>query len=571
MKSWIDEKIDYLLPLLGGASSKDFLFEPTQKFYENLSEIDLIPSIDDVLRNIDEDRPPFISFDVATDIISKHLGGVIPRIEFHPFSSNTYGPGIAGRIQVGGTSREIQISSDYKEKSMEIGAILAHEISHDVLFSKNITLPDTYENEKLTDLAAVVLGLGKLSLNGMESITTGMMKKLCYLSFSDIVYAYVKVNSINKVPTPNYFTNLTFKASAQVIPVLEKIDANITQSMLETVKNKVSKIQNIRKSMIVYDLTQDNQEWINKYTASLNIEPDDGKIFVELNSLKFKLEFEGMIFSIDILIEDFNERLNSNYNGTSADAVKNTLNFIENFNNRFTRINKETDRFIERLFIGLRVQEKYFPTKSGLVGERFYGLIQEGKIKEALMLAEKDNCGSLMNLGIEFAKKRDLFALIIFNRIIKLNPDNSITYYNRGNIHRDMDKPEKAIDDYTQAIILNPNYVNAISNRGNVYFRLKQYFEANDDYTTVIGLSPDHTAYANRGYSNISLKHYLEAIDDFHIALEINPDDSTASKGLEKAFSQLKEHDGMLVYAKIRIGRFLDKILVMNYLTVDNK
>jgi hypothetical protein len=47
-----------------------------------------------------------------------------------------------------------------------LGAVLAHELTHELLASRGIWLQDQTENELLTDLACISLGAGKLVLNG---------------------------------------------------------------------------------------------------------------------------------------------------------------------------------------------------------------------------------------------------------------------------------------------------------------------------------------------------------------------------------------------------------------------
>jgi len=63
----------------------------------------------------------------------------------------------------------ILINSKYKNNPYIIGAILAHEITHLFLISRNnICIESEYENEIFTDLASIQLGLGVLIINGME-------------------------------------------------------------------------------------------------------------------------------------------------------------------------------------------------------------------------------------------------------------------------------------------------------------------------------------------------------------------------------------------------------------------
>jgi hypothetical protein len=79
-----------------------------------------------------------------------------------------------------------------------------------LIYRKNITLPDNTENEKITDLAAVVLGLGNIMLNGKFIGTEdNKIKTLGYLTFEELAYSYKKIDRLRNVSN---FSNLTYDA-----------------------------------------------------------------------------------------------------------------------------------------------------------------------------------------------------------------------------------------------------------------------------------------------------------------------------------------------------------------------
>lgn len=63
-------------------------------------------------------------------------------------------------------SAKIIVHGKYKRNSTACAAILAHELTHLVLNSKNCREEEELENERFTDFATVYLGLGVLVLNG---------------------------------------------------------------------------------------------------------------------------------------------------------------------------------------------------------------------------------------------------------------------------------------------------------------------------------------------------------------------------------------------------------------------
>ncbi len=588
MREWIDEKIDYLYSKI----SKEYVvFEPTKEFYDKLEKIDIIPPLKEVLENIDKNRSPYIMFGEATKSIEKHLERTVPKIEFHQLEQtvDVNGRIIAGKYQVGGDKREIEISSDYKKKGKQLGTILAHEIAHDFLFSIGIVLQDTIENERLTDLAAVMLGFGKLMLNGIEEKSMGATKKLCYLSSSDLVYAYAKVNLLYKVPIKNYYTNLDSVAYS-LVKQYDKVNIKqFAEITIDNIEKKCSIIQiNIDKIKEVHHQIFDNQNLINKNIGSLKIEASDSGVFINLNNSSFQLDFDGFISNANLKLADAKKRLNRNKDQISIDTVEVNIQDLEYFDAQLDQKKKEAEQYLGQLFEILAVQEKYFPKKSSELKNRFQELIKEGRLKEALKLTGKEDCKLLNDLGVKFAKKKDRIALEIFEKIIQLDPNNAIVYYNRGKLYRDLNENGNAVEDYHKSIELDPNNAEAYYNCGNAnlslkqyhdaimdyqkaikiepnnatayyycgnsYLNLKQYHEAIGNYRMAIKLDPNNAmAHYNCGNAHFNLNQYSEAICDYQMAIKLNPDYHTVNDVINEACVYLKEQDGLMIYSTIRI------------------
>ena len=450
MKKWIDEKVEYLYSRISRVPQKDFLFEPNNEFYEILERVDLIPPYDKLVEYIDQDKLPYVTFSAATESIAKHLGRDVPQIEFHPIEGNINGRHIAGQIQIGNQSEKIQIASHFKEKALQLGRILAHEISHDFLHSRGIMLSDTEENERLTDLASLVLGLGKLVLNGMEKRTGVNVLRLGYLSPPDLAYAYVKVNSLFEVPLDTQLTNLTYTAHNLVKPLLDEINVKKARSLLCGIREQILGVQNrMNRFKMAYDQIRDNQELINSNVASFDIAPDDGRLFVNLNSYSFQLDSEGFTRQSELALNEIRNCL-SDIERTSMtiDQILATIKSLEHLDARIGKLDKESERSWDKLIGALCVQEKYLNQRSSLVIDRFQELIREQNIEKALRLAGKGDCGLLNKLGIEYAKNKDPLALEIFDTVIKLDPHDALGYYNRGNMFRDLNQYNSAMDDY---------------------------------------------------------------------------------------------------------------------------
>ena len=102
--------------------------------------------------------------------------------------------------------------------------ILAHEITHEYLYINNISFSNKYENEILTDIAAIFLGFGKLMLNGSENEdiwknyyfggSTTITDKLGigYLDRSKVAFVYLLVCSMRNISEKKYISNLSNKS-----------------------------------------------------------------------------------------------------------------------------------------------------------------------------------------------------------------------------------------------------------------------------------------------------------------------------------------------------------------------
>ena len=116
-------------------------------------------------------------------------------------------------------------------------------------------------------------------------------------------------------------------------------------------------------------------------------------------------------------------------------------------------------------------------------------------------------------------------AIETYSHAIKLNPNNTYTYNNRGAAYESKNSFDCAIADYTKAIQLNPNYADAYFNRGVAYSEEGDYDHAIADYTKAIQLKPDFAeAYTNRGAAYLKTGKLEQVINDHNRAIELKLD-----------------------------------------------
>ena len=98
---------------------------------------------------------------------------------------------------------------------------------------------------------------------------------------------------------------------------------------------------------------------------------------------------------------------------------------------------------------------------------------------------------------------------------------------------------EEAIAEYNEAIRLDPEYTGAYMNRGNVYHALGQHERAIEDYNQAIRIDPqDADAYVGRAMVHAVLGMDLEARQDIDRAAELGVDRSDLESEIERIKSQ---------------------------------
>jgi len=115
-------------------------------------------------------------------------------------------------------------------------------------------------------------------------------------------------------------------------------------------------------------------------------------------------------------------------------------------------------------------------------------------------------------------------AIAIFTKIlVDLNPKHHESYYSRAIACNKKGLTDRAIADYTSAIRVKPNYTSAFTNRGNIYFNLNQFDKAIQDYSVVLRLDPENgTTYRNRSFAYFRKGDYARALSDAEQARALN-------------------------------------------------
>jgi TPR repeat protein len=162
-------------------------------------------------------------------------------------------------------------------------------------------------------------------------------------------------------------------------------------------------------------------------------------------------------------------------------------------------------------------------------------LREQNRLEEALIIYQKvidllpDEQIGYLNRGIAYLHMDGKAALATqdFDKVIALNPKNAEAYHNRGVCFEQQSDYHRAVADYSAAIKLNPAAFRAYYHRARVrYNGARAIDEALSDYSKAIELKPDFAdAWLNRGVAYFEGKQDLTlALRDFDKAIALRPE-----------------------------------------------
>ena len=107
-----------------------------------------------------------------------------------------------------------------------------------------------------------------------------------------------------------------------------------------------------------------------------------------------------------------------------------------------------------------------------------------------------------------------------------------------------LNKPEKAYEDFSRAIEIDPTRADGFVGRANTLLTLGRYEESLPDYNRAIEIDPNlANAYANRGSVHSQLGQYEKAIADYEKALELDPEIDDPPGFVKRLFSNEPDSD----------------------------
>ncbi|MFA6412064.1 MAG: hypothetical protein WCW53_05150 [Syntrophales bacterium] len=284
---WVIRQIDFLRQKKQvQVPAKPFIFEPTDTVYNLLASgrtVDLQNFVEQICNHIHLKPVPTVAYDWDLKL-----------------EGNT-----AGQVRLDSVKPEISVHLSYTSRPRELGTLLAHEVTHHYLDAVHVRLPDQEQNEKLTDLAAMFLGLGKLMLNGADvrydaarEVPMESPIKLGYLPMAELACAFDKICCLNGIQTSEWTRFLSSEAAyyvqsrtaARKSSMSLFLDAKLRyENEVEQLRVSLQRIKaDCRASVETLAVKQDSfhkrLSRINENCHSLRVKKRDGIIFVRMNN-----------------------------------------------------------------------------------------------------------------------------------------------------------------------------------------------------------------------------------------------------------------------------------------------
>ena len=158
---------------------------------------------------------------------------------------------------------------------------------------------------------------------------------------------------------------------------------------------------------------------------------------------------------------------------------------------------------------------------------------------------DKKNVVALHLSGvIEAMRKKPDDALRLFDRALKISPDNADIFADKGNVLNQLGRHHDALLCYQQAVSANAGHWPALQNQGATLLLLRRFAEALDAFDRLLQILPNHApAFNNRGEALKELGRDEEAVASYRHAIALDQQNIEAWSNLGDGLFKLKRHD----------------------------
>ena len=179
---------------------------------------------------------------------------------------------------------------------------------------------------------------------------------------------------------------------------------------------------------------------------------------------------------------------------------------------------------------------------------------QAGRLAEAerlyrqILAAQPDHSESLHLLSaISYQRGDFALALDQIDRALKVNPNNSLAWNQRGLALQRLKRFDEALVSYDRVLALWRDHPEALCNRGTVLHELKRFDESLASYDRALAVRPHYAeALCHRGAALHQMKRLEEAVASYDGALAIHRDYAEALSNRAAVLVELRRFDEAL-------------------------
>lgn len=154
-----------------------------------------------------------------------------------------------------------------------------------------------------------------------------------------------------------------------------------------------------------------------------------------------------------------------------------------------------------------------------------------------------------------YKAKRYEEALVVYDRIIQLDPLEVRAQGNKGNVLGRLGRYEEALVAYNGVLAIDPKHASIWNAKGDVLSKLKLYEEAVVAYTSALALNPKNAlTWATKGDMLSKLRRYEDALVAYNQCLDIDSKNVLVWISKGNLLSKLRRYEDALVCYNSALG-----------------
>jgi Flp pilus assembly protein TadD/LysM repeat protein len=297
------------------------------------------------------------------------------------------------------------------------------------------------------------------------------------------VYDILKTNNIEGSSKP-------IAGNIIKIPVADNANMQISEQ-----QTKVNKTED--------DIKDRNLDYVHKISSIdvgfLRSKPYDRSIFIPV------LEYKYLPIIVFYVIDTFKSKNAIKLKDVVVQKKKKTKYKFGDIVDTFTQQKSDF-----QLFLANKIIDKNHFTKG------------YKKLQKSLDLNPNNKASLLLCAELELTMGNTTLALEELNKVIILDSNNYVAYYNRSVANQRLGRADDAERDIEKAIKLNKKEVKNYIARGNIYLMQRKFQSAIDNFNFVMLFKKNvETVFINRGIAYSGLFDYDKAIVDFNEAIKL--------------------------------------------------